>query len=408
METNRAQHGSKDAINKLCRVLRISPDTGEEMVQRGLLHFDGDSWRLGDENNGSTRRLYGNWKRADNSGPDWHKLIGLDDVVQNDRRNVVFVIEGNKDALAAAEIAHRNGILPETGIICALGSGYRPIRSELEQLRGRQVLVVGDNDAAGIETTEIVCQALEAAGVDHKVWDWTNRPEKDLYDFLSGNLSQNPLFSAFFSSFSPSHASTLLPFYPSTTETVGGLGQDERLGIVAPFIVAKRGTGNAMSFQLARAVKQRNLNMQNINIIFKLWFEKSRPMLPPDADESQSLQDFYRQLGRVRFTDAGLEAACERARTATPPFIPARDGDIEVAKLAALCRELQRNAGNRPFICSVNVAQRFLGLRWASQANYLLHILEDEKVLECADRGAPNKPGVKGKPTMWRYKFPIE
>jgi hypothetical protein len=148
--------------------------------------------------------------------------------------------------------------------------------------------------------------------------------------------------------------------------------------------------------------------MRDIDKIFLLWFAKSRPLLPPDADESESLQTFYRQLKRARFTSTGLEAACERARTATPPFIPARDGDTEIGRLAALCRELQRDSGNRPFICPVNVVQQFLGLRWPSQANYLLHVLEDEKVLACADRGAPNKKGVKGRPTMWLYELPVD
>jgi hypothetical protein len=163
-----------------------------------------------------------------------------------------------------------------------------------------------------------------------------------------------------------------------------------------------------MSFRLARAIKHEKMNMKDITEIFEIWFAKSRAFLPPEADEADSLQIFYRQLKRVRFTDAALEAACTRARAAKLPFIPARDGDMEVAKLAALNRELQRDAGDRPYICPVNVAQGFLNLPWPSQANYLLHVLEDEHVIECVDRGAPNKPGQKGKPTMWRYKLPLE
>lgn len=131
-------------------------------------------------------------------------------------------------------------------------------------------------------------------------------------------------------------------------------------------------------------------------------------MLPPDADESESLQTFYRQLKRVRFTEPALKAACERGRCARPPFIPARDGDEELAKLAALHRELQRDAGDRPYICPVNVAQAFLNLRWPSQANYLNHVLEEEKVIECVERGAPNKPGQKGKPTFWQYRLSLD
>jgi hypothetical protein len=103
-----------------------------------------------------------------------------------------------------------------------------------------------------------------------------------------------------------------------------------------------------------------------------------------------------------------LKAACERARQAKPPFIPARDGDIAVAKLAALCRELQRDARGRPFICPVGVVVDFIPVRWRSQAAWLLEVLEEEDVIECVDRGAPNKPKQKGKATMWRYKLPLD
>jgi hypothetical protein len=163
-----------------------------------------------------------------------------------------------------------------------------------------------------------------------------------------------------------------------------------------------------MSFELARAVKAQNLDPANVDRIFQLWFEKSRPMLPPQADQTESQNDFYRRLKRVRFPEKGLSGAIERARTARLPDIASLNHNEAALRLAALCRELQRETGQRPFICSVNVAQKFLQLRWPSQANYLLHILEGEKVIECVDRGRPNKPGVKGKTTLWRYKLPMD
>ena len=103
-----------------------------------------------------------------------------------------------------------------------------------------------------------------------------------------------------------------------------------------------------------------------------------------------------------------LKAACERARTTPAPFIPAIDGNTEANTVAALCRELQRDAGERGFICPVNVVQQFLSLRWPAQAHWLLHQLELNGVIECADRGAPNAPGKKGKPTLWRYRLPLD
>jgi hypothetical protein len=197
--------------------------------------------------------------------------------------------------------------------------------------------------------------------------------------------------------------------FKSSSPEIGhaGIGEEERLGIVTPHVMTQPKTGNAKSFQLARAIKNRKLDMADIETIFRLWFAKSRHLLPPGADENNSLQKFYDQLQRVRFTDAGLGAACERASVAKPPFIPARDGDVEVARLAALCRELQREAGDRPFICPVGVVVEFLGVRWRSQGGWLLHVLEHENVIECVDRGVPNSVGKRGKPTLWRYKLPL-
>lgn len=103
-----------------------------------------------------------------------------------------------------------------------------------------------------------------------------------------------------------------------------------------------------------------------------------------------------------------LETAIERATSTKPPFLPALKGNEDATKLATLCRELQREAGDRPFICPVNVAQRFLNLLWPEQANWLLHQLERNGVIKCIDRGAPNKLGKEGKSTLWRYKLPLD
>jgi Toprim domain-containing protein len=403
------------AVTRFCNTYpNISEVTVHELMHRDLLRFSEDHWRFSDESNGTTRRIDGRkWKCADNRGADWHKLIGLADVVTNDRKDVILVIEGSKDALAAAEITHRSGILSKVGIVCALGSGYRPLPCELQQLRGRRVVVIGDNDTAGIETTQIVCRALEAAGVDHKVWDWSERREKDLYDFLAaGDQSSFFSFNTFFSSslsFSQFNGSPIQPFNPSTTETGSGIISITIEQFVAQYVVREKGTGNRKSFDLARAVKTTNPNisMDELHRIHHEWFSASQPLLPIDADESQSFDTFLKQICRVRFTGSSLKAACERARSA-PAFIPALDGNAEATKLAALCRELQREAGTRAFICPVNMAQQFLNLRWPSGAHWLLHQLELNGVIECVDRGAPNKKGEKGKATMWRYKLPID
>jgi hypothetical protein len=399
----------------------ISAETVEELIRRRLFHLPTpEHWRFGDEYNGTTRRIDGRkWNRPDNSGEEWHKLIGLDDVVRNDRKHVFFVIEGSTDALAAAEFAHRLGILPQIGIACAIGSGYRPIQDEMEQLRGRRVVVIGDNDAVGIETIQIVSRALAEGGVDHVVFDYSDMPTgcKDFYDALTKLDSCVPGYkvfptlssTTFFSSSLPSYCSTVQLFNCSTQETGEVIGVTIEQ-FVAPYAVTQKGTGNRKSFDLARAVKTTNANitMNELTAIFDQWFSKSLPFLPKDADRDQSLATFMRQLTRVRFMDSSLKAACVRARSAPPPLVPALDGNVEATMLAALCRELQRDAGGRAFICPVNVVQQFLNLRWPVQARWVLHQLELNGVIECVDRGTPNTTGKKGKATMWRYKLPID
>jgi hypothetical protein len=91
-----------------------------------------------------------------------------------------------------------------------------------------------------------------------------------------------------------------------------------------------------------------------------------------------------------------------------PPAILGREYDTELAALAAFCRELQRNTGERPFTCPVNIVQRLMRLRFDTVANRLLAELEDEDVIKCVERGAPNLLGKKGKATLWRYLYPME
>jgi hypothetical protein len=102
----------------------VSAQTWNALIERGLLSFPSPrkNWRLGDRANGCTRALnpHSNFKRADHSGEDWHKLIGLADVIENNRQYVIFVLEGSKDA--ALELAHRAGLLAQVGIVAALGA----------------------------------------------------------------------------------------------------------------------------------------------------------------------------------------------------------------------------------------------------------------------------------------------
>jgi hypothetical protein len=402
----------------------VSAQTRNALIQRALLSFPSpqQNWRFGDRSNGCTRALnpHSKFKRSDHSGEDWHKLIGLVDVIEHNRQHVIFVLEGSKDAVAAMELAHRAGLLAQVGIVAALGASYRPITTELRALSGRKVLLIGDRDDAGVAAVRRVSHALTQLDVDHAVWNWNafdSSVGKDLFDLFKADNQQKtflcPSSLTFFSFFSPSYSSTVQQLNGSTHADNSGLNRGFNSSthiqeLVDPFVVQNRGTGNARSFALARALRTHEATSNtllmdtDINEIFHYWFSTSKPLLPPDADEEKSLAHFYTQIRRVRYLPCALDAARKRASTLPLPDIPGLN--TNELKVAALMRELQRDAGEKSFICPVNVIVAFVPLRFAEQARRILFVLEQTGVIECVQRGAPHVPGKPGKSSIWRYK----
>jgi hypothetical protein len=427
----------------------LSGSTIAELLHRDLLQVTTNGrWRYGDARNGC-RRSFKNpkWKRADTKGDDWHKLTGLQDVVEHERPQVVFVIEGSKDALAAAEMLNRLGLL-KAGIVAALGAGYRPIASEIAELRGRKVVLIGDADAAGRICVRLVSHALTEQEVDHVVFCWQESSCKDVFDLVKLHVDQKsdfgPVFASLRDFFStpplPSNRSTAQQFNSSTSSTTqhfnssttqqfnpstqeGSSVEQENFNpstqenaalseFVTPYVATKPGTGNTWSFNLARAVRLEQersgvmLTEAQLERIFDEWFNLSRPMLPADADRDKSLRVFYGQLSRVRYLPTSLHAALERARSSPVPALP--NLNETALRVAALYRELQRDAGvGCAFICPVNVIVEYAALGWPQKAKWIQTVLERNGVIHCVERGAPHLEGKRGKSALWRYLQPL-
>ena len=386
------------------RLPDFSAETVAEVQRRGLVTFKKHRrvacWHFGDDHNGTTRSLNGRkYLRADNKGEDWHKLIGLLDVTEHDRRCVVFILEGSKDALAAFEFAHRAGILAEVGVVTAIGTGYRPIPEELVQLVGRRVFLIGDHDRAGIESMCRVSAALCRCGVNHVVINWNSFPNfdgKDLFDLLKSWNGQTPsFFPEFFSSPSllPSSLSSLFSLFS--------------LFSPAPFICTASGQRNRKLFELARAtkqfenVRQRKLTGSELAHIFEAWYSPSAPFIGMGRDEC--LIHFLRVRDKVRFVAADISEAMKRAQSEPLPEIGIEC--IPLQKIAALCRALQRAQFGHPFFCSVRTAKAFAEFASESAAHNALRTLESMGVIECVKRGIPGNPGNPA--TRWRYLLPL-
>jgi hypothetical protein len=163
--------------DQLATELSISPPAVNEAIRRGLVCFKKRRgvvcWRFGDKHNGCLRRLDGKpfqIKRrrvkaeSETRGAAWHGLIGLEDVVANDRGEILLIIEGSKDALAALHFADVEGKLSSVGIAVALGGGVTLCPGDLEKFRGRRVRIFGDADATGQQAVfRIANQLLSVA-----------------------------------------------------------------------------------------------------------------------------------------------------------------------------------------------------------------------------------------------------
>ena len=176
----------KDSADELAARLSLSPNAISEAVRRALVSFRKHRgvacWRFGDTRNGCLRRLDGqpfqiNGERvkavAEKRGDAWHRLIGLDDVLANDRREILLIVEGSKDALAALHFADAEGSLSDVGVVAALGTGINLRGDDVEKFSGCRVRIFGDADTAGQETVSRVGKQLLAAADEVQIFNLT-------------------------------------------------------------------------------------------------------------------------------------------------------------------------------------------------------------------------------------------
>jgi hypothetical protein len=464
-----------NSADELAAALAISPQAIEEAIHRGLLtfvkHRKSRCWRFGDSRNGSLRRIDGGPFRikgesvkaeAQTRGAAWHRLIGLDDVLLNDRRDILLIIEGSKDALAALHFADAEEKLSSIGVVVALGVGVRLHPDDLEKFRGRRVRIFGDADAAGEQAAGRIGQQLASVAAEVQIFSVAglNRddgePVKDLFDVtridvddfecerdiwsISDLTSRGPRVCVveqkpdFFSSLAnnapfPSnttaqhHALSVTKDNQRSTNDDQGWegGGKEKISIETLLEIAnslacrENGKGHRAHFELARQVRhfeEQNgpLSNQELRLINRRWFSASTA-LPANATEADAFSDFIERLRKVRIIPgtAGdtLRLAKEQARTLPLPEIPGfPDAPLAMRKIAALHRELQRATGDAPHFLTAEYACAFAGLKHKIQANRIQWRLADERlgVLRCV------KPGdrhIGGKPTLWVYLLPI-
>ena len=337
--------------DELAAQLMISPQVVEEAIRRGLLRFvihrNSRCWHFGDNRNGCLRRVDGQpfdingqcvKAEAKTKGESWHHLIGLDDVVANDRREILLTPEGSKDALAALHFADAEARLSQIGVVAALGSEVKPIRDDIEKLRGRRLRLFPDVDAAGQDAAARIGRAIATLAAETQIFDLKGlcrddgEPVKDLFDVtridyddfetnrdlwsithLDSKGKRVRIITAknefFLSPPLPPHVSPEchgFPVYPvSSSQEL----EKELEELANRNACTERDTAREKRWQFERDLKAaekrlgRKLNPDELVRTFNRWHCVSQPYLDPKKTRDDYLAKFFAELGKVRVPD---------------------------------------------------------------------------------------------------------
>jgi len=191
--------GSQDELAVVARRRRLGLRELHLCQELGLLRFcnnwRGDTWAWCVTD--ASRRLvtarrmdFQKWAHGGKSDTsilqpgDGKRMVGIDLL---GRYENVFLVEGMPNLLAAVCMIYR-GKPERVWEWTAVGiSGSANLRNDdIEQLKGRQVTVIGDHDNAGRQHAAKWLNQLRGAGIAAFAWDWQNQPETtDLNDYVS-------------------------------------------------------------------------------------------------------------------------------------------------------------------------------------------------------------------------------
>jgi len=455
--------------DKLAVALVINRTAIEEAIHRDLLTFKKHRgvacWRFGDTRNGCLRRLDGqpfaiNGERpkalAETRGEAWHRLIGLDDVLANDRREILLTLEGSKDALSALHFAKAENTLSQVGVAVALSASVNLLADDIEKFRGRRVRIFGDADTIGQRAASKIGDQL-AAVAKVQIFDLAGLHceegslVKDLFDLSRIDYddfeANRDLWSVTdldskgervktiptricFSGFSkiiPSKQEFFLlppplphgspeshgfPVYPvSSSQEL----EKELEELAKSNACVSRHTARTRRWKLDRdlmAVQKRisrKLNPKELMTSFDQWHRTSQPHLDPKKTRDDYLGAFLAELGKVRVpTGEGeaLKIALARISTSPLPEIPGIANAPESwRKVAALHRELARQSANGTYFLSCRDAARAHHCLNKDSACNINHALASRLGVIEFVRVGEARPG--GKASEFRYLLPL-
>lgn len=169
----------------------------------------------------------------------------------------------------------------------------------------------------------------------------------------------------------------------------------------------KRGKRHHELFRLARYLQGHREVAQwplaRFRPIVDRWYELAVEILGAEAINAtadENWWDFSEGWGQVKYPgEEGLMTILlERAKQAEPPAVAREYQSPETRLLIALCRELQREAGDQPFFLATTTIEKHLGLDRMRAWRWLQGLVRDG-VLECVDPGSSKQR----RPGQFRY-----
>lgn len=197
------------------------------------------------------------------------------------------------------------------------------------------------------------------------------------------------------------------------TEAIKGLSTDGKnseldgkiASVIASTLPKRPGQRNHQIWQLARSLKAiyPTAEAKELKPILKEWHRLALPVITTKPFEETWL-DFVTAWNNVQYP-RGQEPIMQLLEQVEVIDMPEAAQDYEQGEifgLIAICRELQRLAGDGPFFLGCRTAGRLLGVGHDTAARWLKLLVLDE-ILKEDEKGGLKEVEKGGKP-RWEYK----
>jgi hypothetical protein len=451
--------GKTDPAEIIADTRGIPVEGIREAERRGLLRWEKRRghrcYRYGDKRNaGCSRRVDNEPFRigqahvkavAVSRGEQWHWPIGLDDIAGRDAREIILC-EGAPDGLAAFAFAEIEARTPHTGVAVMLGTGATIPAEALPMFSGRRVRIAADANPTGMDAAERWAAQLAPVAREVQILDLRGltrtdgEPVTDLNDLHSlcpEDFEANRELWQITDLDSRGPRVRIVPCTPPTRESQRPVTQDnpdntglprlpktggekEKENALCSLVKAaeglmaeNRGESSKRMFAVARHVsafeRRHGRDDSARDAAFNAWYGLSLPALDPEHCRAEYHGTFIRSIAKVRKAIGAegdtLANAIRRADAMPYPEIPrVPDAPKGWKQVAAVCRELQRDAGEAAFFLSARDASRIIGAKHPPIGHRVLNNLEAFEVLRRVSRGEAR---TGGKAAEFRYLLPI-